>query len=258
MCMCVRHRQNLIRLFVEAQEGVKGAILALIAHNKAPQQQQSPNVAAVSSQQYHSNVATRSCAPSRVQKTQTQMATHTELQVASSSAHITAPAHIPSYTHTSHPSDMRYGRISSRTVSTFSRVSVSKASGSSSSSPMSAMPGVANGDSMSVDDIRRGTTALSAAPVCRGAAPHPRTCCGALLLLAAAVRASADVDDDEHERQYAGPVGTNARGAKAPAREFRSEVAATAATAITLTKLVPLLMISGVYDVVPIGAERER
>lgn len=48
---------------------------------------------------------------------------------------------------------MRYGRISSSTVSTFSSVSVSNASLSSSPS-MSAMPGVAKGDSMSVDDIR--------------------------------------------------------------------------------------------------------
>lgn len=120
---------------------------------------------------------------------------------------------------TTHPSDMRYGRISSSTVSTFSSVSVSNAS-LSSSSPMSAMPGVAKGDSMSVDDMCATVLPLDADPLREvGCVWEPRCC------------STREGDDDfaqhvRHGESAAGLEGTKYGGTKAPAGDAWNTVAA--------------------------------
>lgn len=119
------------------------------------------------------------------------------------------------------------------------------------------MPGVANGDSISVDDIR-----VTVAPVvpARRCAPHPRACrCFAsellllllrllLLLLPGGNNAEAD---DEHERQYgrgARLEDTEAGGANAPAGDAWSEATAAAVTTHRPTKLW-LLIVQRSFDV---------
>lgn len=97
---------------------------------------------------------------------------------------------------------------------------------------------------MSVDDMRVAPTLF---------APHPRVCCrGKLLLLLLLVllplllliRGKADVVD-EHERQLesdAGPEGTKAGGAKAPAGETWSEATAAAVATHPPKKLALLIV----------------
>lgn len=106
------------------------------------------------------------------------------------------------------------------------------------------MPGVANGDSMSVDDMR--VTMVLLAPPRRGA-PHPTALCfvETTLLLLLLLRGDNAEADEEHERQDdrdAEPEETKAGGANAPAGEAWSVATAAAVATHRPTKLWLLMV----------------